>query len=156
MPLQDDQTITPDAVLYRVLKVPSWITTKGQTRRPSSIAFYEDRGEVSFFEEGPDVLSEIRRIFPGVPIARVPASTIREAGLAIERSPNDAPPNLQCDNNKHVVVGPSEEITRLEFQRRARWIAKHASVTIIEPDPPPAEPGPATEPEPEPKPPPVA
>ncbi len=138
MPLQDDVSIPHDAMLYRVLPKPSWIKTEGETRRPSSIAFYEARGEVSYFVDGPGMLAEVRRIFPGMEIARVPASVLRstEVGFVIERRPADCPEDFHCDPANHVVAGPSAEITRNEFQRRARRVAKHTDVTIVPQEPP--------------------
>ena len=133
MPLQDDQTIPDDAILYRVLPIPSWIKTEGERRRPSSIAFYEARGEVSYFMDSPGMLAEVRRIFPGVEIARVPASVLRsaEVGFAIERRPTECPDGFQSDPACHVVAGPNGQITRNEFQRRAGRIAKHADVSLV-------------------------
>jgi hypothetical protein len=142
MPLQDDQSISGNAVLFRVLQDPNWTTYKGGRRRPSSLAFYEAHGEVSYFVDTPGMLSELHRIFPGREIARVPASVVRQQGFAIERRPNECPDDFQCDRTCHVVAGPTSEIQRLEFQRRARTIATHQDVTIIpaepmEPDKPP-------------------
>ena len=139
MPLTDDHSVQPGAVLYRVLVDPNWITTKDQTRRPSKQAFYEARGEVSYFEEGPDVLAEVQRLFPGLPIASVPASVIREEGLVIERRPHEAQ-DLPTIGGAHVIAGPQNPIARSEFEKKARRIAKHPNVSIIDPElSPPAE-----------------
>ena len=138
MPLQDDQTIPDDAILYRVLPLPSWIKTEGEKRRPSSIAFYEARGEVSYFVDGPGMIAEVRRMFPGMEIACVPASVLRsaEVGFVIERRPAECPDGFQSDPAYHVVAGPNGELTRNEFQRRAGRIAKHPDVTILPKEPP--------------------
>lgn len=139
MALQDDQTIPDEAILYRVLdNDPDWRTTKGGRYRPSNLAFYEARGEVSYFLDSPGLLPELQRIFPGQEIVSVPASVIRspEVGFVIERRPGEVPPDFRCDPTVHVLAGPVAEITRLEFQRRARAIAKHPSVSIIQPQGP--------------------
>ena len=140
MPLLDDATIPDNAILLRVLRQdPNWTTNKGGRRRPSNLAFYEARGEVSYFIDAPGMLTELRRIFPGQEIVNVPAAVIRGVGFAIVRRPNDCPADFQCDRTCHVVAGPSGELQRLEFQRRARAIAKHQDVTIL-PSEAPAQP----------------
>jgi hypothetical protein len=87
------------------------------------------------------MLPELHRIFPGLEIARIPASVIRAVGVgfAIERRPTQCPDGFQCDQASHVVAGPSTEMTRKEIERRAGFIAKHVEVTIIYP-PRPTEP----------------
>ena len=147
MPLADDQTIPADAVLFRVLLPdPNWTTNKGGKQRPASLAFYSSNQEISYFIDSPGMLAEIQRIFPGHKIARVPATVLRAQGFAIERRPGpaDCPADFQCDRAYHVVAGPNADIERPEFQRRARAIATHQDVTIIEPQaqPPAADPQP--------------
>lgn len=134
MSLIDDQTVPPDAVLFRVLRQdPNWTTNKGGRIRPASLAFFSTEQEISYFLDSPGMLAELRRIFPGHQIARVPALVIRAAGFAIERrpDPDDCPVDFRCDRACHVVAGPPTEITRKEFQRAASAIAKNAEVTII-------------------------
>lgn len=136
MALQNDQTIQDNAILYRVLDDdPNWRTTKYGRYGPSKLAFFEVRGEVSYFLESPGMLAELQRIFPRQEIASVPASVLRsaEVGFAIERRPNEVPPGFQCDPANHVLGGPAAEITRLEFERRARVIANHQATTIVNP-----------------------
>ena len=133
MPLTDDQTVAADSVLLRVLR-HGWTTTKDGRCRPASLAFFSTDQEISYFVEGPDVIIELWRIFPGHKIARIPASVIRAQGFVIERRPAECPAELQCDHASHVVAGPAAEITRNEFQRRAGSIAKHIQVSIIEPE----------------------
>jgi|SRR6267143_2544479 hypothetical protein len=135
MPLQDDLTIPNAALLYRILH-ETWTTNKGGRHRPSSIAFFEAHGEVSYFADAPGVLGELRRIFQGKEIASVPASVIRDKGLAIERRPNECPPNFQSDKACHVVVGPAAQMQRNEYEKRARSIAKHDDVKIVASEPP--------------------
>lgn len=138
MPLQNDPSIPDEAILYRVLDdSPHWRTDKGVRYRPSKLAFYESRGEVSYFLNSADILPELYRLFPGQEIASVPVSVLRseEVGFAIERRPDEVPPDFQCDPASHVVAGPPVEMTRLEFERRARVIANHALTAIIQPPP---------------------
>lgn len=137
MPLHDDETIPHDAVLLRAL-IPTWTTNKGGRYRPASAAFFSVSQEVSYFLDGPGMLPELHRIFPGLEIARIPASVIRGVGVgfAIERRPTQCPDGFQCDRASHVVAGPSTEMTRKEIERRAGFIAKHANVTIIYPPKP--------------------
>jgi hypothetical protein len=131
MPLTNDDTIPEDAILFRVLKHPDWITNKDGTTRPSSAAFLESRQEVSHFINVPGMLDELRRIFPGWPIASVPATVVRQRGLAIERSPHDSPDDFRCDPATHVVVGPAVETGRSAYEKMARPIAKHPDVHIV-------------------------
>jgi len=129
MALQDDATIPGATTLYRVLH-DGWTTDKGGKHRPSSIAFFEAQGEVSYFVDGSGILQELRRIFPGKEIACVPASVIREKGLAIERRPGECPTDFHLDPNSHVVCGPAEPMERNEYEKRARSIARHNDVTL--------------------------
>lgn len=122
-------------MLYRVLR-ENWTTNKGGRYRPSSIAFFEAQGEVSYFTDDPGVLPELRRIFQGKEIASVPASVIREKGFAIERRPGECPPEFGCDPACHVVAGPAGQMVRNEYEKRARSIAKHDNVKIVAPEPP--------------------
>lgn len=134
MPVIDDGTIPANASLLRVL-VPEWITNKGGTRRAASLAFLSTEQEVSYFIEAEGILAEVQRIFPGHEIARVPVAVMRGAGLAIERRPDECPAEFHGDHTCHVIGGPNADVTRNEFERRARLVAKHQDVTII---PPPA------------------
>jgi len=148
MPLRDDETIPVDAVLLRVLLPdPNWTTNKGGRHRPSSLAFFSVHQEVSYFLDGPGMLPELHRIFPGLEIARIPARVIRGVGFAIERRPAECPEDFRCERASHVIAGPSTEATRIEFQKRAGYIAKNLDVTIISPEPPgPEKPQPPQEP----------
>jgi len=130
MPLLNDATIPDSARLFRVL-IPNWVIKSGETRRVASCAFFEVRGEVSLFLDAPGLLEELRRIFPGREIASVSAMVIREAGLAIERRPTECPSDFRCDNACHVVVGPAQELSRNEMERRYRSIAKHPALVIL-------------------------
>lgn len=137
----DDQTIPADATLLRVLlKNPNWTVNDEGRLRPASLAFFSTTQEISYFIEEPGVTAEVCRIFPDHKIARVPASVIRENGLAIERRPGECPPDFQCNHDCHVIAGPAAEITRKEYERRARRIAKHPQVAVIEPGAPQADP----------------
>ncbi len=135
MPLQNDPTIPEEAILYRILDDnPDWRTNKGGRYRASSLAFYEVRGEVSYFLNSPGVLHELHRIFAGREIASVQASVLRspEVAFAIERRPGEVPPDFGFDPANHVVAGPAVEITRNEFQRRAGRIAKSSTIIPAE------------------------
>jgi len=133
MSAQDDQTIPPDAVLLRVLKHPDWIINKDGKTRPSSAAFFEARGEVSHFIDAPGMINELFRLFPGWPIAAVPASVVRGRGLGIERSPGDCPKDFRGDPANHVIVGPPPNVGRPAYEKMARPIAKLPDVNIIFP-----------------------
>lgn len=130
MALQDDATVVGTVTLYRVLHA-DWITSKGGNRRPASIAFFEAHGEVSYFVDGPDVLEELRRIFPGKEIASVPASVIRQKGFAIERRPAECPTDFHADHGCHVVCGPAQPMERNVYEKLARSIVKHPDVAIV-------------------------
>lgn len=147
MPLVDDGTILANAVLFRILVDPRWITAKGGSIRPSSLAFYEAGGEVSYFLEVPGVLAELGRLFPGMEIARVPAAVVRGVGFVIERRSGECPNDFRCDPECHVVAGPPVQVGRTEFQGKARVIAKDLSVTIIHPEPAAAAAPPAPAPD---------
>jgi hypothetical protein len=109
MPLQNDDSVPNDALLYRILR-PDWITTEDGKRRPTSNALLDSNREASLFEAGPGVLEELRRLFPGYEIASVRASVIRAAQLVIQRRPEECHEDFQGDRASHVVVGPSDDI----------------------------------------------
>jgi|SRR5271165_2095184 len=132
MPLHNDDTIPPETHLLRVLQ-PSWTTDKDGRHRPNSWAFQHANGEASLFLSEPGMLQELQQKFPGKEIASVPAAVIRASGLAIQRKPQDCPPDFNCDPNSHVVVGPSGEIQKNDYERRTKAVARHPAVTIIPP-----------------------
>lgn len=134
MPLRDDATIPNSAVLLRVLiDDANWRTQENGRYRPSSLAFFSTNQDVSYFLDVPGVVDELNRIFAGFEIASIPASVIREAGFVIERRPGECPEDFRCDRTCHVVAGPIESLERKVHQKRARQIAKHPAVTIINP-----------------------
>lgn len=138
MPLEDDPTVTLEAHLLRVLyRDPNWTTIKDGRLRPTKLAFYSATQEISYFVEAPGVIAELWRIFPDHKIARIPVSVMRDQGFAIERrpQPDECPEDFRCDRTLHVIAGPAIEMGRHEYQRRARRIANHDEVTIIEPEP---------------------
>lgn len=135
MPLQNDDSIPNDAILYRVLH-PTWVTLENGKRRPTSNALLDSNREASLFIAGPGVLEELRRLFPGYEIASVRASIIRAAQLAIQRRPDECHEDFHGDRASHVVVGPGDDIGRNEYQRRTRAIAKNAEFTILQQAPP--------------------
>jgi hypothetical protein len=130
MALHDDDTIPNDALLYRVLH-PKWITVVDGRPRPNSLALLESNFEASLFLEGEGILAELRRLFPQLRIASVPALIIRQEHLVIERRPNECPEGFGCDSTSHVVVGPNAEIGRNEYQRRTRAIARNNAFVIL-------------------------
>lgn len=130
MALQNDATVLDTATLYRILH-EDWITSKGGNRRAASIAFFEAQGEVSYFVDGPNVLEELRRIFPGKEIASIPASVIRQKGFAIERRPTECPTDFHANHGSHVVCGPAQPMERNVYEKLARSIAKHPDVAIV-------------------------
>ena len=131
MPLRHDEGIAREAILYRILQHKGWTTNKGGKHRPSSIAFFEVDGEVSYFIDSDSMVPELRRIFPGADIARVPASVVIDAGFAIERRPNECPEDFRCNPACHVVVGPAQPMEPNDYEKRARSIAKHPDVGIV-------------------------
>lgn len=132
MTLLDDGTVPNDAVLLRVIvQDPNWTTRKAGRYRPTRLAFFSTQQEISCFVDAPGIIAEIMRIFPGLEIACVPASVIRDVDFAIERRPDECPDGFRCDRNSHVVIGPTVQLTRNEHERRAGSIARHLGVTII-------------------------
>lgn len=131
MPIVDDATIPPDAILLRVLVDPNWVTNKGGTRRPASIAFVDANSEASFFIADAGMIDELRRIFGSAEVARVPAAAIRTVGFGIERRPAECPSGFLCDPASHVVVGPRQQMQRNTYEKTARLIAKEPGVALI-------------------------
>jgi hypothetical protein len=130
MPLQDDATVPNDATLLRVLH-KTWVTGEGENRRPAKHAFMDSNFETSLFVNSPEVVTELRRIFIGLEIACISVGVLREAGLVIERRPDECPEAFNCDPRCHVVIGPPNEMTRNVYQRIARTIAKHPQTRIL-------------------------
>lgn len=135
MPLRNDETISDEAILFRVLIAdPNWKTRESDGRyRPTSLAFYSADQDVSYFVDGPGVVEALNKLFAGLEIASVPASVIRGVGFVIERRPEECPEDFECDRSCHVVAGPAEPIPRKDHQRRVRTIAKHPRVYVNEP-----------------------
>ena len=143
-PHEDDQAINNDQRLWRAL--PNWTTAKEGRERPKSEALTDSSYENSCFVEGEITLEEVvafllagaqqqedeilmKLIEQGLPFAVLPVGLIREAGFILERRPEEAE---GCANpNAHVVVGPPEEIRRKEYERAAKKIVKHETVTIV-------------------------
>ncbi|PYU22862.1 MAG: hypothetical protein DMG32_17200 [Acidobacteria bacterium] len=130
MAVVNDSSIPNDAILLRVL-LPGWTCLKNSRYRPTTHAFIDGRtGEVSCFIVGPGVEAEVRRMFPDFEIATVPANVIRGSGFAIERRPGECT-GFNGDPGAHVVIGAPDEVTRREYERRAKKIAVHLETTIL-------------------------
>lgn len=127
---QNDVSVYDGAVLLRVLQ-RNWVCTDGDRRRPTKQAFQDgNTGEASCFVDGPGVRDELRRMFPGLDLAEVPAAVVRQSEFAIERRPAECG-DFRGDAGLHVVIGPPAAITRLEYERRARRIATHPDVAVV-------------------------
>ena len=130
MPLQDDASIPDEALLLRVLRL-DWAIEKSGRRRPASYAFIDSNWETSLFINALGILEELRRLFPGLEVASVPSRVLRENGFAVARRPAECPEDFRGDSNNHVVIGPSKDVTRNEYERNARAVAKHPDTHIL-------------------------
>jgi len=130
MPINDDATIPDDAILLRVL-LKDWITTKHERRRPTSHAFRDSNAESSCFIDSETIRSELRRLYPGLEVATVPAGVLRQNGFAIERRPDEVSEDFAGDHRDHVVVGPPQACARNLQERMARAIVQDERVTIV-------------------------
>jgi hypothetical protein len=128
-PAQDDYSISNERTLFRILW-PQWSTLKDGQARPTSDSLQDSNFENSCFVEGEISLEELRSLFPGLKIARIPTELLRGQGFAIERRPAEAPSGCTAPN-AHVVVGPTTVLGRKEYERRARAIVRNSAVTII-------------------------
>jgi hypothetical protein len=130
-PLRDDDTIDPDQSLIRALR-PGWTTAKDGTERPNSLAFTDETQETSCFFDNEANLTELRRQFPGVKICRFRASVVRAANFVIERKPADCPEGFP-DPTHHVVIGPSETISRKQLMKIGHKIANTPGIEVLQP-----------------------
>lgn len=130
MPINDDATIPHDAILLRVL-LKDWITTKQERRRPTSHAFRDSNAESSCFIDSEATRANLARLYPGLEVAAVPASVLRENGFAIERRPNELPEEFGGEQQSHVVVGPPQACARAVQERMAQAIVRDERVTIF-------------------------
>jgi hypothetical protein len=130
-PAFDDIAVRDEQFLIRVLR-PEWIQIKESREQPTSESFTDSNQENSCFIEGEIPLEEIRRLFPGSRVARIPVAVVRGVGYSIERrpQPGETPPGIS-NPNAHVVVGPPQELGRKEYQRRSRAIVRDERVTIL-------------------------
>ncbi len=128
-PHADALDIGEEQYLLRILK-PKWTVLENDRERPTKEALTDTNYENSCFVEGEISADEIEQLFPGLKVARLPVQVVRESGFIIERRPDEAP--NQCSNPRsHVVVGPSTEIRRLEYERLAKRVVKNERVTIL-------------------------
>ena len=92
--------------LFLITYTATGAANKGGKHRPSSLAFFSTKQEVSYFVEAPGILVELQRIFPGKEIARVPALVIR--GVVIP--------------SEHTRQAGTGEHRRLDDNRTGKWL----------------------------------
>lgn len=131
-PSLDDTSVRDDQALLRVL-LPKWFTTKGGRPRPTSDSLTDSNFENSCYVEGEMSLEELRTLFPGLRIARIPVALLRQEHFAIERRSDEAPEGCSAPDS-HVVVGPIRDFDRGRYERSARAIVRDPSVQVFDPD----------------------
>ena len=131
MPIEDDPSISNEAIVLRVL-LPDWITTKGGRTRPTSHALLElgGTGECSCFLSSETILVKLANKFPGKSVAAIPAMVLRQNNFAVRRQPDDCPEDLIDEHGIHVVIGPKDQCNNHQTEKRARAIVTDARVTI--------------------------
>lgn len=88
----DDQTISDDTVLLRVLVRDNWHTSTPTGRRASSFAFADTlSGETSCYQDTPERRAIIAARYPGCPVARFTAAQARAANLFVASDPEGDP-----------------------------------------------------------------
>jgi len=130
MAVVDDSTILNNDVLLRIL-LEDWIKKTETGSRPNALALFDSNFENSCFISNAQSLSELQRLFPGLPVAGIPVEVIRTNGFVIERRPDECPVDYAGDRNDHVVVGPPEPCGRKEYQRMCRAIVKDPRVFML-------------------------
>lgn len=131
-PSLDDPSVRNDQALLRVL-LSKWFTTKGGRPRPTSDSLTDSNFENSCFVEGEISVQELRTLFPGLRIARIPVGLLRQQHFAIERRPDEAPQGCSAPES-HVVVGPIRDFDRGHYEKSASAIVKDPSVQVFDPD----------------------
>jgi hypothetical protein len=128
-PAKDDPSIGEDDNVLRVLW-PNWVTAKGGRERPTSDSLQDSNFENSCFVEDEISLEELRSLFDGKKIARIPVRLLRAEGYWLERRPGEAPAN--CTNPaSHLVCGPPDAPVRGVYEGKARRIVKSLDVVIL-------------------------
>jgi|ERR1035438_4398588 hypothetical protein len=129
-PSLDDPNIRGDQALLRVL-LTKWVTMKGGHLRPTSDSILDSNFENSCYVEGEISVEELRLLFPGLRIARIPVAVLRREGFAIERRPDEAPEGCTAPE-AHVVVGPILAVDRGLYERSARAIVRDPAIEVLD------------------------
>lgn len=128
-PANDDQSVGDDSAVYRAL-LPKWVTDKGGRERPTTDSLMDSNFENSVFAEDEITLDELRSIFPGLKIARIPVRILRAEGFWLERRSEEAPE--KCSNPaSHFVCGPPTALARGAYEAKARRIVKSEGIEIL-------------------------
>lgn len=128
-PEEDDLSIASDASVLRVLHV-RWTTVKGGRERPTTDSLLDSNFENSCFLEGEISLDELRELFDGKKIARIPVRLLRAEGFWLERRPGEAP--LRCTKPaSHFVCGPPDRPTRGVYEAKARRIVRSEEIELL-------------------------
>jgi hypothetical protein len=128
-PLTDDPTIGSEGAVLRVLHERWTITRDGRTR-PTSDSMLDSNRENSCFLESEISLEELRTLFGGRKIARIPVAVVRANGYSLERRPGEAPEGCSSPAS-HVVCGPPETDSRKDYERKAKAIVTSSDVSIL-------------------------
>jgi hypothetical protein len=130
MAIVDDATISNEDILLRIL-LDDWIKNTETGSRPNSLALLDSNFENSCFISNAESLTELQRLFPGLPVAGIPVEVIRTEGFVVGRRPNECPSGYAGDPNGHVVVGPPEPCGRKDYQRKSQAIVKDRRVFML-------------------------
>lgn len=128
-PKRDDELIGSEGHVLRVL-LSRWITMKGGRERPTSDSLKDTNCENSCFVEGEISLEELRSLFGGRRMARIPVRLLRQHGFWLERRPEEAPEGCTCPNS-HVVCGPPTPPPRKDYESMSRQIVTSTDIEII-------------------------
>lgn len=128
-PAADDPNIAPATYVLRVLH-GKWVTTKGGRERPTSDSLLDSNFENSCFLEEEISLDELKRLFDGKKIARIPVRLLRAEGYWLERRPQEAPKGCTSPAS-HLVCGPPDDPIRGVYEAKARRIVKSPEVEIL-------------------------
>ena len=128
-PIRDDPALGSGSYVLRVLHERG-ITTKGGRERPQSDSIKDSNFENSCFVEGEIPIEELRLLFGGRRIARIPVQLLRNEGYLLERRPLEAPEGCSRPES-HIVCGPPETTSRGEYEAKARRIVRSEEIQII-------------------------
>ncbi len=131
MPRHDDAGIPDGAVLIRAIH-PDWIIEESGTERLSSATFRDGQQEASCFiaDEVGGIAGFCENILPRLSqefgaelqVATVPVHHVRSSGLWIYRRPEEFDGNAA-----HVVICPSDEMSKSQYAKRAGGLAPLAT-----------------------------